>query len=408
MHPWPPIGENIARLRSLSGLTQEELAERAGVSVDLIRRLEQGNRQTALIGSLYKIANGLDVPLSVLLSQQPVFSPPETDELPSEAGPIEGLRQLLQPVAAGLAPPATPDVGTLPELQRASRDAWRLYQAGQLAEVALLLPGFIVSGQQLARDTHGHDRDQALVESSQLYNVSAGLLTILGFEDLGYAAAAEALTLAHAADDTVAPLEATYTLGWVLMRQGRMAEAEALAVQTSEANEPRFGQAAPAHLSAWGHLLKIGTTAAIRQERHGRANDLLNLMQLAAHRLDGDYVNDYHQWYGPTTVAKHAVSLAAESGEYGKALSLAASVSPNGGLAKHTRMSYLLEVANAQAHEHRRDDAIATLFNVRSQAAELLRYQVLAREIVRMLLDMKGSSRSRSEQLRELATFVNV
>jgi transcriptional regulator with XRE-family HTH domain len=32
------------------------LAERAGVSVDLIRRLEQGNRQTALIGSLYKIA----------------------------------------------------------------------------------------------------------------------------------------------------------------------------------------------------------------------------------------------------------------------------------------------------------------------------------------------------------------
>jgi transcriptional regulator with XRE-family HTH domain len=37
MHPWPPIGENIARLRSLSGLTQEVLAERAGVSVDLIR-----------------------------------------------------------------------------------------------------------------------------------------------------------------------------------------------------------------------------------------------------------------------------------------------------------------------------------------------------------------------------------
>jgi hypothetical protein len=149
-----------------------------------------------------------------------------------------------------------------------------LYQAGQLAEVAPLLPGFIVSGQQLARDTHGHDRDQALVETSMLYQVSAGLLTILGFEDLGYAAAAEALTLAQTTDDPVAPLEATRNLGWVLLRQGRMAEAEALSVRTAEASEPRFGQAAPAHLHAWGQLLLIGTTAAIRQAP-GRANDLL-------------------------------------------------------------------------------------------------------------------------------------
>jgi len=220
MHPWPTIGENIARLRSLSGLAQEELAERTGVSVDLIRRLEQGNRQTSRIGSLYKIANGLDVPLPVLLSLQPVFSPPETEELPVDAGRIEGLRQLLQPVAAGLAPPATPEAATLPELRQASRDAWRWYRAGRLAEVAPLLPGFIVSGRQRARDTQGQDRDQALVESSKLYQVGAGLLTILGFADLGYAAAAQALALAQAADDPVAPLNANpyYGLGAVAAR----------------------------------------------------------------------------------------------------------------------------------------------------------------------------------------------
>jgi hypothetical protein len=201
---------------------------------------------------------------------------------------------------------------------------------------------------------------------------------------------------------------ATNTLGYVLMRQGRMAEAETLVVQTAEAHEPRFGQAEPAQLSAWGHLLKTGTIAAIRQERYGRINDLLNLMRLAAHRLDSDYVDDYHCWYGPTTVTWHTIRVAVERGEYGQACSLAASASPKGGLSKHSRMSYLLDVANAQAHEHRRDDAIATLFSVRSQAAELLHYNVLAREIVRMLLDMKGASRSRSEQLRELATLVNV
>jgi transcriptional regulator with XRE-family HTH domain len=409
MYPWPPIGQNIARLRDLSGMTQEGLAERSEISVDLIRRLEQGNRKTALIGSLYKIANGLDVPLSVLLSQQPVFSAEEAtaDEL-AEAGRIEHLRQVLQPVASGLAPTATPEAWTLPDLQRSSRDAWRLYQTGELAEVAALLPGFIVSGQQLARDTQGHDRDQALTEISQIYQVGAALLTKLGYEDLAYDAAKEALAMVHAVDDVLVSMSATQALGYVLLRQGRMAEAEALALQTAEANEPRFGKAVPAQLSAWGHILRIGTIAAARQERYSQANDLLNLMQLAAHRLDKDYVDDYQCWYGPTMVGMNAVTLAAERGEYGQALSLAASVSRNGGAAKHSRMSYLLDVANAQAHENRSDDAVDVLLDVRRQAAELLHYQVLAREIVRMLLDGRGVSRSRSEGLRELATFLNV
>jgi transcriptional regulator with XRE-family HTH domain len=405
VHPWPPTGENIARLRTVSGLTQEGLAERAEVSVDLIRRLEQGNRKTALIGSLYKIANGLDVPLSVLLSQQPVFSAEDATDALAKGERIDHLRQVLQPVAAGLAPAATPQAWTLPDLQRSSRDAWRLYQTGEIADLAALLPGFIVSGQQLVRDTHDHERDQALAETSQLYQVGAGVLTQLGYEDLAYDVANEALTMSHTVDDVLVPMSATHALAYVLMRQGRMVEAEALAVRTAEANEPRFGQASPAQLAEWGHLVNIGMRAAVRQKRYDQANDLLNLAQLAAHRLDGDYVDDYQCWYGPTMVAMQAVEVATESGEYAQALSLATSVSPSGGASTHTRISYLLDVANAHAHENQPDDAVDVLLDVRGKAAELLRYKVLAREIVRMLLDMKGISRSRSEGLRELATF---
>ncbi len=124
MHPWPPIGENLARLRSLAG--------RADLSADLIRRLEQGSRQTALIGSLYEIANGLDVPLSVLLSQQPVFSGQEVAEVP-ESGRIDGLRRLLQPVNDGTE--VAPEPWALPDLQRSTRDAWRSYQSGELARL---------------------------------------------------------------------------------------------------------------------------------------------------------------------------------------------------------------------------------------------------------------------------------
>ncbi|WP_374227613.1 helix-turn-helix transcriptional regulator, partial [Streptomyces sp. AC627_RSS907] len=40
------MGDRLARLRIRRSLTQERLAERAGVSVDVIRKLEQGRRRT--------------------------------------------------------------------------------------------------------------------------------------------------------------------------------------------------------------------------------------------------------------------------------------------------------------------------------------------------------------------------
>ena len=408
MYPWPPIGENIARLRTVSGLTQEDLAERAEVSVELIRKLEQGIRKAALVGSLYRVANGLDVPLSVLMSQQPVFSAEDATDAPADGGRIAHLRQVLQPVASGLVPAATPEAWTLPDLQRSARDAWRLYQTGRLADLAALLPGFIVSGQQLVRDTHDHERDQALVETSQLYNVASAVLTELGYEDLGYDAANQALAIAQQADHALVPLWATNALQFVLGRQGRIAEAEALAVRTAEANEPRFGQAVPAQLAAWGHVLRMGMVDAIRQERHSQAEDLLNLAQAAATRVGSDQVDDYGIWYGPTTVGFMAVGLAVERGAYGQALTLAESVGSEDGLATRTRMQHLLYVADAQAHEDRADDAVNTLLAVRRRTPEWLHHQLRARATVGMLLDMRGVSRSRSEGLRELATFMNV
>lgn len=57
------IGERIKRLRNNGLMTQDDLAAAAGVSTDLIRKLEQGRRHTASIGSLHRIASALDVDL---------------------------------------------------------------------------------------------------------------------------------------------------------------------------------------------------------------------------------------------------------------------------------------------------------------------------------------------------------
>jgi transcriptional regulator with XRE-family HTH domain len=50
-------------------MTQEELADRANVSRDLVAKLEQGQRHTARIASLASFARALDVELSALFER---------------------------------------------------------------------------------------------------------------------------------------------------------------------------------------------------------------------------------------------------------------------------------------------------------------------------------------------------
>lgn len=54
------VGRNFARLRAASGLTQEQLAERCGVSQQYISGLEKGRRNPTVV-TLYVIAQGLGV-----------------------------------------------------------------------------------------------------------------------------------------------------------------------------------------------------------------------------------------------------------------------------------------------------------------------------------------------------------
>jgi transcriptional regulator with XRE-family HTH domain len=56
----PPLfGQQLRRLRSAAGLTQEALAERSGVSVDAISALENGRRHRPRPDTVLMLAEGL-------------------------------------------------------------------------------------------------------------------------------------------------------------------------------------------------------------------------------------------------------------------------------------------------------------------------------------------------------------
>ncbi|MFF4002396.1 helix-turn-helix domain-containing protein [Streptomyces californicus] len=90
------IGDRIRALREFRDITQDELARRSGVSVDTIRKLEQGVRESARINTLRNLARALDVQLERLVGQTTV-----TQQLTGHGG-LLALRDAIQ------------DPGTLP------------------------------------------------------------------------------------------------------------------------------------------------------------------------------------------------------------------------------------------------------------------------------------------------------
>jgi transcriptional regulator with XRE-family HTH domain len=54
------VGENTARLRQYLGLTQEQLAERSGLSQQYLSGLERGKRNPTIL-TLYELALALEV-----------------------------------------------------------------------------------------------------------------------------------------------------------------------------------------------------------------------------------------------------------------------------------------------------------------------------------------------------------
>ena len=54
------VGDNCARLRKAKGWTQEELAERSGLSQQYLSDLERGKRNPTIV-TIYEIAIALEV-----------------------------------------------------------------------------------------------------------------------------------------------------------------------------------------------------------------------------------------------------------------------------------------------------------------------------------------------------------
>src|SRR6266545_992466 len=356
----PSVGERIRHLRyqQMPRMTQRELAERAGVSVDLISKLEQGTKQTALLVNLHRIAAALDVDVSALLAR-----PERVEAAVADDGGVVAIRLAITALGDDAEP------ASLDELQRQARYAWAAYWASHFDVLAGLLPDFISIARATVRE-HGTPEMHATL--SDAYGVAGSMLVHLGYIDLAFLA-----------------ME--------------------LAIGEADSIEPRVAKATPEHIAVWGGLLLSGAVAAARDDRLDEADDLLNLAETAATRLQAAERAvriDHERPFGMPVVVQVSVDANVATGRPARALEVARRMPPDADLPPAGKARHLADVAAAQTSLGRDREATETLLSIERMAPDWMKYQPFPRTIVRELLERER--RVRTPALRGLAARLNV
>lgn len=400
----PSIGDRIRTLRHKSNprLTQRDLAERAGVSVDLIAKLEQGAKQTALLVSLHKIAAAFDVDVSALLARPARLEVAPDDD---QDGGILAIRRAITTLWDDGDPVSVED------LEQQARYAWTAFQANRFDVLAGQLPGFIDAARASERAT---PEPRVFAVLSDAYAVAGSMLAMLGHADLGYLAMERAIGAADRSDDALRRAALSGRLSWLLLHlTGTFDQAQRLAVTEADQFEPRLGKATPGQLAVWAGLLVCGAVAAARDDKADEADDLLNLAEAASTRLNQA---DYQRLIGLPAVVVQPVGMpqvimqqvdaAVVTGRPARALEVAKKMPPDAPLMLASRTRHMTDIASAQTSLGRDREATGTLLEIERMSPQWMRYQAYPRTIVRELLERER--RSRTPLLRGLAARLDV
>lgn len=387
-----PLGENVARIRTARGLTQEELAQASGVSVDTISRLERGAHATARRSTVAALALALGTDPGRLLG----IAPPEQD--------TAGAEQLRRAVHAldlpDFAEPA--EVLALPELHDAASGAWSDYLAGRHTELLAGLPALMVDTRRAVHALADDYAAQAAGLLATSYRLAAGLSGRLGLVDLAAHAAHRALDIArYTTRPELDEAAALRYLAWVLVRQGALAEAERIAVRAAERLDAGLlARPDGDRIGVFGSLLFNAASAAARQGLPDRADDLLRAATAAAARSGIDRVDETGV-FGPRVAAMQAVDQAMRTGDPDRAVQLATQLPDTAGaVPAFWESGHRLHLAAACADLERWGDVVEHLVAARALAPQWSRVQPLGYTVVGQLVEHRGR---RSERIAALA-----
>ncbi|PKW14792.1 helix-turn-helix domain-containing protein [Saccharopolyspora spinosa] len=396
IEPGQPIGDRTRQLRGKL-YTQRELADKAGLSVDLVRKLEQGTRTTASVASLHKLARALDVTLADLIGPARV-----PDQAPQE-GAVE-LRHAVTDLDDLIGPPADVEPVGVDAAQRADVYAWGIYWSGDHDAAAAALPNLIYGLRAGYSTANLPDKPALAYALARTLWAAGSTLMHLRHNDAASAATRWAVRLAAEGNDPWMHATVQGSLAWQLMVAGRYAESMRLTERTAASIEPHGAAAAP-HLSAYGSLLLQSGNAAARNGNAPAARDYLAAAADVAQRV-GEDRNDYSTTFGPSLIAMQSADVHIALGDYDRAVDAAATL-PNQGAALPTmaRCRHLADRALAHVRLGQPETALPLMSTAVQSSPNWAKHQQLPKVVVRELLH---TTKQRSSTLRNLASTLGV
>jgi len=246
------LGDQIRSARKRCGLGQQQLADLSGVSLSLICKLEQGERETARTETVRKLAVAMEVPTSVLLG--PVPQQEYGRETPGAAHWAPVREAIIHPQRTGTLEPVT-ERG----LTDALLSAVKLYHDNQYDQLARILPGLIADS---------HDAPPLL--RSRVLQLAGSLLVQARQRATARAALDKSLADAEATGSILDAASAVITQCWLLLLERQFEQVRHLAAQWADRIEPRMSTATVRELSVWGcccyggQQRPLGTTGQTR------------------------------------------------------------------------------------------------------------------------------------------------
>src|SRR5262245_57277079 len=213
------IGHSVQRARKQRGLTQIALAQRAHVSLSLVKKVEQG-KAPATPAFVSAVSQALRVPIADLTGQ-PYLTGDRSEDSVHDL--ISDLRRELS--SYGLPPEHEPAQPSMSALARRVAECSGLVHDAGYARLGTLLPPLLGDLNAAAFVARGADRARVMLMLSETYDNAKRLAYDLGYGDLGMLAVSLEERAAEEAGDPLAVATATSVRAWSLTTAGSFGNA---------------------------------------------------------------------------------------------------------------------------------------------------------------------------------------
>ena len=399
--------DRCRELRRRRGMTQEELAEKAGVSITSVRKIEQGGQ--VRMETLNKLARALNV-VTVTFAAP---TSPEPQEASIDDLVLAEMRSAIHPPISltgqpifGLTPAGQPN---LHQLRNAVRSVAVAYHADRYDDLAGIMPALVRSAHHhVEAFDAGQDHHEAVRLRADITGLAGRYLIQIRAHDLALIALQTSLRDAVEIGDIPLAASAVSSQAWAMLRQGRLGEVEQLCIKAADEIEPKMSTATSDQLASWAWLLVRAAAAASRNNRSDEAREYASVARTAGARMEREEDDlPGHVSFGPVSAGVAGPEVELVAGRPDAALRLAERIPRGAGHASTSTWSrHWVDVARAHVGVGEPDRATEIMTRLRLEHPEWLRYQQPARDAVREILATRP--RMPSEEQRTLAEFMNV